>query len=52
MKRSKIIKEIFNMYLYEGKGAYTIAKELKERGIEIKRTRSGKNQQIGEKVQY
>lgn len=30
------------MYLYEGKGAYTIAKELKERGIEIKRTRSRK----------
>ena len=41
-KEAKIIKEIFNMYLYEGKGAYTIAKELKERGIEIKRTRSGK----------
>jgi len=34
-----IIREIFNMYLHEGKGAYTIAKELKEKGIEVKRAR-------------
>lgn len=34
-----IIREIFNMYLHEGKGAYTIAKELKEKGVEIKRAR-------------
>lgn len=39
-KEATIIKEIFNMYLNEGKGAYTIAKELKEKGVEIKRTRT------------
>lgn len=39
-KEAAIVREIFNMYLHEGKGAYTIAKELKERGVEIKRTRS------------
>lgn len=38
-KEAKIVKDIFNMYLYEGKGVYSIAKELKERGIELKRTR-------------
>lgn len=38
-KEAKIVKEIFNMYLHEGKGAYTIAKELKARGVEIKRAR-------------
>ena len=38
-KEAKIVREIFHMYLHEGKGAYTIAKELKERGVEIKRAR-------------
>lgn len=34
-----IVKKIFNMYLNEGKGAYTIAKELKESNVKIKRPR-------------
>lgn len=32
-----IVKKIFNMYLNEGKGAYTIAKELKESNVKVKR---------------
>ena len=38
-KEARIVREIFHMYLHEGKGAYTIAKELKERGVEIKKAR-------------
>lgn len=38
-KEAKIVKDIFKSYLYEGKGAYTIAKELKEKGVEVKRPR-------------
>lgn len=38
-KEAKIVNDIFNAYLYEGKGAYTIAKELKEKGVTIKRPR-------------
>lgn len=41
-KEAKIVRDIFSMYLTEGKGAYTIAKILKERGIEIKRTKNNK----------
>ena len=37
-EEAKIVKEIFHKYLNEGKGAYTIANELKERGIKVKRT--------------
>ena len=36
-QEAEIVREIFKMYLIEGKGAYTIAKELQERGIEVKR---------------
>lgn len=39
-KEAKIVKYIFNAYLNEGKGAYTIAKELKEMGVEVKRPRN------------
>lgn len=39
-KEAAIVREIFNMYLHEGKGAYTIAKELETRGVEIKRPRN------------
>lgn len=39
-EEAKVIRYIFNAYLYEGKGAYTIAKELKVMGILIKRPRS------------
>ena len=40
-KEAQVVKDIFHMYLVEGKGAYSIAKALCERGVEIKRTRSG-----------
>ena len=36
-KEAEVVRDIFNMYLIEEKGAYTIAKILKQRGIEIKR---------------
>lgn len=39
-KEAEVIRDIFNMYLIERKGAYTIAKILKQRGIEIKRPRN------------
>ena len=35
---AKIVREIFHKYLIEGKGAYTIANELKEAGEKVKRT--------------
>ena len=36
-REAEIVKEIFKMYLIDGKGAYTIAKELQKRGVNIKR---------------
>ena len=36
-REAEIVKEIFKMYLIYGKGAYTIAKELQKRGVNIKR---------------
>lgn len=39
-KEAEIVKEIFKMYLIDGKGAYTIANELQKRGVEIKRPRT------------
>ena len=38
-EEAKVVKYIFNAYLNEGKGAHTIALELKEKGIPIKRPR-------------
>lgn len=38
-REAEIVKEIFKMYLIDGKGAYTIAKELQKRGVNIKRPR-------------
>ena len=35
-KEAKIVKEIFNMYLYQGMGTYKIAKELTSRNIPIR----------------
>ena len=39
-EEAKIVKYIFNAYLNDGKGAYTIAQELKEKGVPIKRPRN------------
>lgn len=37
-EEAKTVRLIFEKYAIEGKGAYTIAKELKEIGIKVKRT--------------
>lgn len=37
-EEAKVVKMIFHKYLVEGKGAYTIANELKSAGIKVKRT--------------
>lgn len=39
-EEAKVVRQIFNSYLNEGKGAYSIAKDLKEKGVKIKRPRN------------
>lgn len=39
-EEAKVVRQIFNSYLNEGKGAYLIAKDLKEKGVKIKRPRN------------
>ncbi len=56
-EEEKIVKLIFHKYLIEGKGTYTIANELKEMGVKVKRTgttnwRSGSILDILRNVKY
>ena len=39
-KEAKIVKEIFELYVYEGLGASRIARELNDRGLRTKKTNS------------
>ena len=41
-EEAKVVRYIFHAYLHEGKGAYTIANELKKRGVLVKRPRNKK----------
>lgn len=45
-EEAEIVKEIFNSYLFDGKGSYTIAHELSERGIPTLKNRVWSSQHV------